>query len=47
MSTLEAKGVDIKSGKPPGMMEMAKLAMASEVREATAEGACTSAGRRE
>lgn len=38
MQLLETKGVDIRSGKPPGLTQMAKLVMDGEVRDATTEG---------
>jgi hypothetical protein len=38
MDLLEKKGVDVKSGTPPSMMQMAKIAMDSEIRSATGEG---------
>lgn len=47
MTLLEKKGVDVKSGKPPSMMQMASIAMASEVRDATREGACDQHSHRE
>lgn len=39
---LETKGIDVKSGKPPGITQMAKMAMDGDVRAATGEGASAS-----
>jgi len=38
MDLLEKKGVDVKSGNPPSMMQMAKIAMDGDIRTATGEG---------
>ncbi|UZJ56684.1 hypothetical protein CBS101457_006004 [Exobasidium rhododendri] len=37
MDLLEKKGVDVKGGQPPSMMQMAKIAMDSEIRSATGD----------
>lgn len=47
MRLLESKGVDIRSGKPPGLTQMAKLAMDGEVRDATTEGERVKKGERD
>ena len=38
MDLLEQKGVDVKSGSPPSMLQMAKIAADGQIRSATGDG---------
>jgi hypothetical protein len=46
MQLLESKGVDVKSGKPPSMFQLAKIAADGEVRQKVSEGEWRSAVQR-